>query len=273
MTNDFGSPASHWTNAINLPLALFFSASVAFAAFAMPADMFGNLIGATGLSSVLPAAQPPFGFTARVIVSAAAALVGFLGVLSLFSLVDKAPAPAVAPTRAAATFRPVEAPRLRRADTHPDAPARAPIFAERDLGEPEPNEAAAGPAPAPEPAPEPVEVLSPEAEAPAAAIEKPVERVAAPRKLPSFLDVEQPPEPQESEPAASAGEAESISGMFTRNSAASSDDSISSLMQRLEGGLDKKAPGGNSGLPGEVDDRLRLALGDLQKMAGRASGA
>ena len=30
-----------------------------------------------------------------------------------------------------------EAPRLRRADAHPDAPSRRPLFAGRDLGEPE----------------------------------------------------------------------------------------------------------------------------------------
>ena len=161
-------------------------------AYVLPLSLFELALATSGLSERVPAFAPPLGDTARLLLTVAAAIacagvaalvlpwgsasrlsgnrrergVRFLsgGLVSL----NKEPEEEQA---AGLDHRPdtpllADAPVLRRSDSHPDAPARQPLFARRDLGEEAlpPVEAAAS-APASEP-----ERASMQEEAPVTAI-------------------------------------------------------------------------------------------------------
>jgi hypothetical protein len=154
MTRGFGR------NALDLPVAGLAALAVAVVAFAMPGDLLTGLVQASGLPTILAAAEPPLGFKARAGAGLGGALAAFGLVFALLRLLDRTgferPRPAVVADEEA------DLPKLRRRDVHPDAPVRRPISAARDLGEPapppEPATAPAWlaePAPAPAPAPEP----------------------------------------------------------------------------------------------------------------------
>lgn len=72
--------ASH--PAFRYMVALWFAALLGFGTYVMPAGVFERAVEATGLASILPAAAPPLGETARLLISAAAAVLGAL--LGLF---------------------------------------------------------------------------------------------------------------------------------------------------------------------------------------------
>jgi len=98
----------------------------------MPIDLFASLIDSTGLPLILSAAQPPLGSSARLAVMAAGAALSFISVSLLLNGLD-----GVGRRRTEIVPEPEWlAPRVRRADAHPDAPLRRPIFAGSDLGEP-----------------------------------------------------------------------------------------------------------------------------------------
>ena len=59
-------------------VALWFAALLGAGTFVLPATIFENAACATGLSDIVPAAQPPLGDTARLAISAAAAVLGAL---------------------------------------------------------------------------------------------------------------------------------------------------------------------------------------------------
>lgn len=154
--------------AILLPIML---GAIAAAAVAMvPVSTLEWLATSAGLSEILPAAAPPLGFKARVVLMAFAALMVAVGsalLLLHLQTSHSGPAPVVkAPTkekhvgyamtrafslrgliamargddRAARTDETGIS--RRRADHHPDAPPRAPLVASRDLpvlNEPESN--------------------------------------------------------------------------------------------------------------------------------------
>ena len=128
-TNLFGGPER---SALDLPVAGLAALAVAFAAFTIPDAILGRAVEATGLPSVLSAAQPPLGNTARLLIAVAGSLVTFVAAFALLRWLDRFASRTSAPTPAA------EAPRVHRADAHPDAPPRRPISAMRDLGEPAP---------------------------------------------------------------------------------------------------------------------------------------
>lgn len=248
---------------IDLPVAALAALSVGFVAFAMPGDLFAEAISATGLASVLPAAAPPLGATARVLAVAAAAIATFGIVFALLRLLDRQPAePVRMPPRPRDIFEEdfePDLPRLRRADSHPDAPARRPILAARELGEPDlaPPPAAQqrrqAPLPdyefplpqEPEPAPQPETLAS---AAPLA------EAASEPEPKPK-------PDPAPA-PAAPAQPDE--------------DSSISDLVARLERGLGRRqqpaapspAPAASPAVAGR-DDRLKSAIENLQRLAAR----
>ena len=141
---------------------LIFSAAIAGAGavWAMPAGMVETAVTASGVSSLIPAAAPPLGQTARLLAAGgaglAAALVtawispwransrnprdeGFL-MSYIFSrlpflsrrgqrphaLIEADTSSDRGPEDASIT--------VRRSDAHPDAPPRPPVFASRDLG-------------------------------------------------------------------------------------------------------------------------------------------
>ena len=123
-------------NALDLPVAGLSALAAAFAAFALPQDLLNRAVVATGLPSILSAAQPPLGLTARVALAVGSAALVFGIVFLALRLLDRSglgSAEAEEENRAG--------PRVRRRDGHPDAPAPRPISAARDLGEPAPPRA------------------------------------------------------------------------------------------------------------------------------------
>ena len=121
-------------SALDLPMAALAAGSLGFFAYAMPSALFERLIGATGLPGFVPAAQPPLGDTARLGFVTIAALAAFALVWLLLRKLNRAPTAAPAWQKTAEV--PVDPPRLRRADMHPDAPSRRPVRAGSDFGIP-----------------------------------------------------------------------------------------------------------------------------------------
>ncbi|MGE4430837.1 MAG: hypothetical protein AB7E05_08885 [Sphingobium sp.] len=130
-------------------------------AYVLPLSLFETGLATIGLSERFPALAPPLGDTAQALLIGAGALVCAL-LAALFLPWDgskrpegqqKGSAMSFIFSRLAALTRgrrrkgppslehrldmivPTETPVLRRSDAHPDAPARSPLFARRDLGE------------------------------------------------------------------------------------------------------------------------------------------
>jgi len=153
-------------------MALFAASAGALAMLSVPIPLIELVVASTGLSEIVPAAAPPLGASARAMLAGFAALAGMGLSLTLsprkFHVDEEeagtpvehleegrgtmgfALAKLTSFTRGRRTKGAQEAaeamPVLRRADSHPDAPARRPIFASRDF---EGAEIFAGPVPAP----------------------------------------------------------------------------------------------------------------------------
>lgn len=129
-------------------------------AYSFPNDLLELGVTQAGLSAIVPAFAPPLGGTARALL-AGVSVVGAAGVTALLlpwkkrvpphieeedsevsymfsklkSLIKRSDGPFEYEARVDETGDWVEPlPVLRRADSHPDAPPRAPLFASRDLG-------------------------------------------------------------------------------------------------------------------------------------------
>jgi hypothetical protein len=204
--------------ALDAGLALFAGGSAAFASFAMPQALFEGLVAKSGLPRVLAAAQPPLGAEARWAAVAAAGIVAAALAWTILKALDRRPS-APRPAHLEAEDEPAApAIRLRKADSHPDAPPPLPLRAGRDLGEPLDLE--------PFQADEPAEAAE---EAEAAPVEPEPIPEPEPEVLPPFL-VAQEPEPESlvaAEEPALEPEPEGA-------------DSITSLMHRFETGLSRK---------------------------------
>jgi hypothetical protein len=239
-----------------------------FATFAMPDALFARIVVSSHLPDFIAAAQPPLGFKARIAVVAVVAIVVYAFVWTLLRALDNVgrarPAPAVEP----------EAPRLRRADAHPDAPSRAPLLAGRDLGEP------AFPEEAQDPEPEQFAAFEPEPEAEPL----PPFLVPQPEPEPDFVAEERPeaepapaaaPEPAPASVEAVQDEQDEQDG---NDDSFGGDDSLGNLMQRFETGLSRKqqalaaapAPAAADAEPApqeRVGHRLRSAISDLNRIS------
>lgn len=275
----------------NAGLGALAAAAAAFFLYAMPGDLFAALVEATGLPSLISAAKPPLGLTARLCAMVAAGAVMFLLVWAVLRRIDAFGTIGGEPVEeeAAAVL-----PRLRRADAHPDAPARRPLLAREDLGEPID-------APLPVETPEqpdlpeewePIEAipefLSLDAEFPDEAAE-PAAQKASPEPVAEadaaadFLEQVRPVsgDPTEREPVDEAAPAEREALMARLPLPEDRGESVAVLFRRLDAGLANLEwplrPGGQQAqeVPAEpqdpVSDQLRNALDDLRKMAGRAS--
>lgn len=266
--------------AFDAGLAALAALSAGFVAFAMPESLFSGLVETSRLPQFVPAAEPPLGGTARLAAAGAASLLVFASAWALLTALGRRPA-----TRGPeAGIEPEsDAPRLRRADAHPDAPARRPLLA-RDLGEPldlddfpevpaeeapAPAEAGHRPLPAflvPEAAePEPVAQAEPEPDAPEA----------------QGAEAEPEPEPElrvERQPRAEADLPLSELAAQLPEADEESDQSLSQMVNRIEFGLSRKRqalPAAADLPPAEepvaeqekVGHRLRSAINDLQKIA------
>lgn len=150
---------------MNLPFAPIVAgvlgAGVAAACALMPGAMLEGLVMDSGLPAVVSAAEPPLGMTARLMLAGGAGgLVALFGWFGLYLVLGSRGL-----TLGKVVVDDEALPVLRRADAHPDAPARAPLLATRDLGtpflevtappkiEPEVRKTAAQPLFAPEPEP------------------------------------------------------------------------------------------------------------------------
>ncbi|MES1972492.1 MAG: hypothetical protein V4472_08505 [Pseudomonadota bacterium] len=122
---------------LNLPIAPLVAAVlgglIALVFALVPSGMLEDFVLDSGIAAVVPAAEPPLGVTARAVLiltaGGGAALVAWFG---LFLLIGSR---AIMVQRADGADDDT-APILRRADAHPDAPARRPLSANRELGTP-----------------------------------------------------------------------------------------------------------------------------------------
>jgi hypothetical protein len=293
MATKFAAAAGRKKSPIDLPLAAAAGLAVGFAAFVMPGDVLSNAVTATGLPELLPMAAPPLGMKARAAIAIAGAGGTFAFVFLLLRMLGGKGAPRREREAAAFPFEldeaEAQAPRLRRADIHPDAPARRPILAVRELGEPDPVQAGWAPRnlePEPAPLPEPERAWQAESErepepqsapepqpAPLAAADNPFDELEL-----SGPDIEMIVALPEPDPAPEPEQ----EGMPVEG------ESISDLMERLERGLARRighkevaaatahaaqphrAPAATPTSHGGDDDRLRSAMENLQRLAARA---
>lgn len=122
---------------LNLPIAPLVAALIggitALIFTLMPVAMLEDFVIDSGVAAVLPAAEPPLGDTAR----AALIMIGGGGtaLIAWFALFLILGARAIVIQRSGESDD-EKTPVLRRADAHPDAPARRPLFANRELGTP-----------------------------------------------------------------------------------------------------------------------------------------
>ena len=252
-------------SALDLAMAAFAGTAAGFVMFAMPDWQFHQIVELSGLPLVLSAAQPPLGTTARAAVVIAAAV----GTWTLVWLVLRALSkkPAEPKPRSQPVEIEVPLPRLRRADAHPDAPARRPILAALELGAPLDQ------APQNE-IPDEVDVAEEALEEEA----REEEVASAERPLPSFIMVPQASDESEAEEDPEVPEV--FDSVAPAPSAADLERaSISHLMQRLELGLLRREGQGwnipvgetqqNNEPSPKLDQRLRSAIDDLQRLAAR----
>lgn len=248
----------------------------------IPLATLEALVIASGLPAVIAAAEPPLGLTARaVLVLIGGGVIGLLfwGALQIAFGNRRV----TIGGRGRRSRQPVAedgVPVLRRADAHPDAPARAPLVASRDLGTPfleiharppEPiadeefeagfSEAAALPAPAAAPAP----VVSVVAEAPERSLPADLDVPLAAFDPDAFAAAGHGPAPRFGEgeriatfdlrpPVRAAMPAETLPPRTPRDTEAT----ITALLERLERGVSQRAaraPAGAIGTP------RRLATG------------
>lgn len=296
--------------ALDRAMAAFLAAAVGFVLFVVPADL-------------LPIAGPAMG-GARLLIAIFGGTATFLAVAALLRALNK-PAPARARKSVEA---PNEPPRLRRADAHPDAPARSPILAGSELGVPLDDFAINARRPAADlqevenvdfdaewerPLPGFIdEDARPEETEPVAW--EPVEELAEPladraddsassptsAEIPFWMpEGAAPPEPVEEAPVAQSTEpsapAEDVplavpfrgsrARAAARPAGSESLDALSkhlpsrgdegasldSMVERFETGLGQRPRPSRRGKDADaaIDQRLRSALGDLKKMAGR----
>jgi hypothetical protein len=193
------------------------------AVYMMPQSVLQEAVIASGLPGVLPPLEPPLGGKARIGLALFAAGIAFGLIVTLMGLIGRfAAKPAKKPERAARSVDDLPVPpRVRRRDQHPDAPARAPLLIEQEIGRPgEPVAAEKGvgrrirtlsreetvpeaqvrepifaePAPEPQPQPEPEPIIQEAiADAPEPVIEtEPLVREELVGSRPAWLDVPEP---------------------------------------------------------------------------------
>ncbi|MEG3147460.1 hypothetical protein U1839_22635 [Sphingomonas sp. RT2P30] len=123
---------------LNLPVAPLAGGLIGFVAAAlfalMPTGMLEDMVVDSGIAAVIAAAEPPLGVTARFVLIFLVG--GGVGVLAWFALFLLLGSRSIVIQPADASDMSDRAPVLRRADAHPDAPARRPLSAARDLGTP-----------------------------------------------------------------------------------------------------------------------------------------
>lgn len=141
-------------------VALWFAALFGLGTLAASTTVLEMAVRALHVDAVIPAAAPPLGMTARVLIAGGmtvlGAAIGFIVSQILAAPVRRRQAAqaaaAAAPVAAGTGFEP-EMPAFRARDLHPDAPIRAPVAATDELGEPLLDDPVPAPTPALAPAP------------------------------------------------------------------------------------------------------------------------
>lgn len=109
-------------------VALWFAALLGLGSLILPVALLETFSRAANLAAIAPAAAPPFGITARIVIAALAGIIGIiLGLLIAYRVRSLQ-------ADEAAHERDPLAPLLRPVDSHPDAPSKRPIFAHAELG-------------------------------------------------------------------------------------------------------------------------------------------
>lgn len=286
---------------------------VALVVLSTPVGLMEMMITSAGISEMLPAAAPPLGFAARLLIAAFAGLMAlgiawsFTGKAKERALVDGrakgdrkmgfalSKLTALARGRSTPGRSAHPAPALRRADAHPDAPARAPIFASRDF---EGLDIFAPAAPEPRRMNQSDTPTSVMVDEPAELVIQPAAGLDMPRSPEPLAEVELPPVPAftaKSPVLSGPGFTPSFAPASEREEAAEPSEtidlrplsslSITELTQRLERGLTQRGapstPRVLADMPvaeavmvrpiveRDLDDALRAALGTLRTLATR----
>lgn len=112
-------------------VALWFAALFGLGSFAVAPEMLGRAVADSGLPTVLPAAAPPLGFTARALVALVLTGTGAIAGFLVGRGIARRGASAVGRRTVAPAS--VDAPKVRARDSHPDAPPRKPFTASEDM--------------------------------------------------------------------------------------------------------------------------------------------
>ena len=126
-------------------VALWFAALLGIGSLVLPVALFEALAEATGLAAAVPAAAPPLGVTARILI---ALVFAALGVVAGLYIARKVVA-------AQGATRPAARRRAQPASTRRDEAAKRPISAREELGVESFDEPIEAPRPAPAPTPAP----------------------------------------------------------------------------------------------------------------------
>ena len=122
-------------------VALWFGAAFGLGSLAVRPSLLEDLVLKSHIDLVLPAAAPPLGITARILLALVLAALGaVLGIILARRLTRTKPE--AHERKRGARDLSAASPRVRNRDAHPDAPARRPISAHEELGDEEPFEAA-----------------------------------------------------------------------------------------------------------------------------------
>ncbi|HEX8447423.1 MAG TPA: hypothetical protein VF649_12525, partial [Sphingomonas sp.] len=227
---------------------LLMAAAAAFLAYAVPASIVAQGTVRAGIGAV------SFGLAERGLLALILATICGGAVWWLFDGMERPRGPKAESEPEIDLFAPAPTPQLRRADVHPDAPARRPLFAASDLGAPM-ADIAAGTTPfgrpplfedAPAVAPPPVDAVDADDAddmllldarySMPAADDAPFEAIFTPAPAPTPATTPAPV----------------------------SDDSIAGMMARLERGLERR--GGVGMAPPADRPELRQALTELRRM-------
>ena len=115
-------------------VALWFGALFGLSSVAVRVSVIETLVLKSGIDLIVPAAAPPLGITARILVALLMAALGALIGTAIGRRLAR-PKVEVRERKRSAKTNEAEQPRLRARDSHPDAPARKPISAHEEFGD------------------------------------------------------------------------------------------------------------------------------------------
>jgi hypothetical protein len=114
-------------------VALWFGALFGLGSLAVRPSLLEDLVLKSHIDLIVPAAAPPLGVTARILLALIMAALGAVLGITLARRLAR-PKPELRERKRGAKDLADASPRLRHRDSHPDAPARRPISAHEELG-------------------------------------------------------------------------------------------------------------------------------------------